>query len=109
MGLPCRILSRAHKLGRIRDSASWALDKGIAWRLLKAMYGARQAWMLFQDEVARVVTKDGVFVKCKAVPATYCSEKLDVTVLTHGGDFLAEGTEESLKLGPAATHAARLR
>lgn len=70
---------------------------GWIWKLLRAMYGSRQASMLFQDQVAHVLVDIGGFSRCAAAPSMYFHEEHNMEALVHGDDFLADAEESGLQ------------
>ena len=66
--------------------------EGWGWQLLKAMYGTRKASQLWGELVAKVLTDNG-FTRTASCGQLYVSDELDVTLVVHGDDFLAEGED----------------
>ena len=69
---------------------------GMVGRLLKAMYGTRDAPAIWQQEVRRVLTAIG-FRKCSTTPCVYHRPEKDIRVVTHVDEFLATGPDEELQ------------
>ena len=72
------------------------LPAGRLARLLRAMYGTRKASSSWQDEAARVLTVLGGFRRLRGNPMVFHNAVLDIVVVLHGDDYLAEGPAENL-------------
>ena len=68
---------------------------GHVWILLKAMYGTRRAAQLWQEHLAGVF-KSGNWRRIGNIAGAYYEPNLDIALVIHGDDFLAEGTAECL-------------
>ena len=70
-------------------------SKQYVGRLIKAMYGTRDAPAVWQEEVRRTMKELG-FKPCLATPCVYYNEKTGVRVVAHVDDMLCTGSEEEL-------------
>ena len=71
-------------------------ERGILGRLLRAMYGTRDAPQLWTEEVQRVLQEIG-FRSCPTQPCIFFHDLLSVTCITHVDDFLLCGPREALQ------------
>ena len=63
--------------------------------LRKAMYGLREAPVIWQD-VVRELMSDLGFAACRTMPSVYYHREWDVCVVAHVDDFLSCGPKDSL-------------
>ena len=70
-------------------------SKQYVGRLVKAMYGTRDAPAVWQQEVKKTMTELG-FSACLATPCVYYNAKTKVRVVVHVDDMLCTGSEEEL-------------
>ena len=73
-----------------------AADKQYVGRLLKAMYGTRDAPAVWQQEVRQTMAELG-FKPCLATPCLYVNEETGVMVVAHVDDMLCTGDEKELE------------
>ena len=71
-------------------------DEGRCGRLRMSMYGTRDAALNWSKEYAGTLLKAG-FVQGKSNPCLFRHEELDVSIMAHGDDFIAVGSEKNLK------------
>jgi len=70
-------------------------EPGVLWKLLKAMYGTRDAPAIWQKEVRKLMLALG-FRGCKSNPCIYIHDERDLTVDVHVDDFLCLGERADL-------------
>ena len=70
-------------------------------KLKKSMYGIRDAALNWSKEYADTLKSAG-FVQGRSNPCLFRNHKLDVSIMVHGDDFIAVGTEANLKETRAA-------
>ena len=71
-------------------------DEGKCGKLLMSMYGTRDAAQNWSMEYSATLVKDG-YVQGKANPCLFWHPKRDISVMVHGDDFVAVGTESDLR------------
>ena len=71
-------------------------DKRYVGRLLKAMYGTRDAPAVWQEEVKKTMAELG-FRPCLATPCLYVNDATGVKVVAHVDDLLCTGSERELE------------
>ena len=76
-------------------------DEGKCRRLRMSMYGTRDAALNWSKEYADTLKSAG-FVQGRSNPCLFRNHKLDVSIMVHGDDFIAVGTEANLKETRAA-------
>ena len=69
--------------------------EGMCGRLLKALYGTRDAAQNWEFEYIEFLEKAG-FKKGRATPSMFYHEEKDVRVVVHGDDFTALGVDADL-------------
>ena len=69
---------------------------GEVGRLVKSMYGCRNAGVNWEREVARVMDKNG-FRHGPGSPCVYWHPRRRVRCLVHGDDFVSEGRLEYIQ------------
>ena len=77
------------------------MPSGYVARLDKAMYGTRDAGMLW-EQVYTEALKGAGFVQRAASPCCFFHPTWEVAVVVHGDDFTALGTSEGLDRYEAA-------
>ena len=70
-------------------------ERGILGKLLRSMYGTRDAPQIWQGEVKAAMTSLG-FTACIGHPCVYYHRELDLHAVTHVDDFLVIGHPEGL-------------
>ena len=108
-------ISRAYLFADVRkpifvklpDEAARGGDPNVCARLLKSLYGTRDAACNWAAWYTGILIKHG-FVQGKSNPCLYYHKDKDLLTLVHGDDFLSTGAPEVLKwlekiLGDALT------
>ena len=72
-----------------------ARDPNVIGRLRKALYGTRDAPLLWQKTLSRSLAKLG-FRNSRLQPGFYMHQKKELALVTHVDDFLVAGTDENL-------------
>jgi hypothetical protein len=71
-------------------------DEGVVGKLLKSMYGTRDAPQIWQQTVELKLSSIG-FVASALHPAIYIHEDKGIRIVVHVDDFLCTGTREQLQ------------
>jgi len=71
--------------------------EGYGWQLYKAMYGTRRAGQLWQEFVAKIFNANG-WIRITVCAGAHYEGEADMTTITHGDDFLTEGTWDAIDL-----------
>ena len=71
-------------------------DGNKCGRLRMSMYGTRDAALNWSKEYAGTLAKAG-FTQGRSNPCLFRNEDMDVSIMVHGDDFVAVGSEENLK------------
>ena len=73
------------------------LPRNIVGKLRRCLYGTRDAGAIWEECYANCLTGIG-FIQGKASPCSFYHPKWKVSVVVHGDDFTALGTDASLEL-----------
>ena len=71
-------------------------DEGKCGRLRMSMYGTRDAALNWSKEYGDTLKKSG-FIQGKNNPCLFQNKEIDVSIMVHGDDFIAVGSEKNLK------------
>ena len=71
-------------------------DEGKCGRLRMSMYGTRDAALNRSKEYGDTLKKSG-FIQGKNNPCLFQNKTIDVSIMVHGDDFIAFGSEKNLK------------
>jgi len=71
---------------------------GYVWRLLKAMYGLKDAGNAFDRTCERLMVKELDFTQGLFSPCLYWHKQLQVWVFRHGDDFVGLGTRRQCRV-----------
>ena len=94
-------ISRAHFYGESKRRVFCTLPEGSeqegACALLKrSMYGTLDAANIWQSTYVQLLTENN-FRQCKAWPALFIHDEMDLRFIVHGDDFICLGDDEALK------------
>ena len=70
-------------------------DEGKCGRLLMSMYGTRDAAVNWASEYTQTLVDDG-YIQGVSNPCLFYHKERDVSVMVHGDDFIAIGTDDNL-------------
>ena len=79
----------------VRAPPELGLPPGTVGKLQRCAYGTRDAGALWEEHYASVLTNLG-FVRGKASPTCFFHPTKLISVVVHGDDFVALGTDEAL-------------
>ena len=77
------------------DEDPMSINKDYVGKLLKAMYGTRDAPAVWQEEIRALVTNMN-FTQSRINPCVYYNRERDLRVNVHVDDVLVTGMEEDL-------------
>ena len=72
------------------------VDQNRCGKLVMSMYGIRDAAINWFDEYTKILVKDG-YKQGRANPCLFWHPSKKAAVMVHGDDFVAVGSDESLK------------
>jgi hypothetical protein len=81
----------------IRLPPELGLPKDVAGKLVRCCYGTRDAGQIWEDCYVGALVDLG-FVQGRASPCSFYHSKWQISVVVHGDDFTALGTDENLDL-----------
>ena len=79
----------------VRIPNELGLPPGSVGRLVRCCYGTRDAGMLWEESYAQVLTDAG-FTRGQASPCCFYHPQREISIVCHGDDFVAMGTDEDL-------------
>ena len=71
-------------------------EDGMCGKLVKAMYGTRDAAQNWEMEYTGFMIEDGGFTQCSSTPCMFWNEEKNLRVVIHGDDFTVLGCHTSL-------------
>ena len=79
----------------VRLPSELGLGKGVVGKLVRCMYGTRDAGAIWENCYTTCLTNLG-FIQGASSPCCFLHPKWNVSLVVHGDDFTAVGTPESL-------------